>query len=108
MTLPGISSRWYHIGSSEDFVEEQPVCRSIGGLEIAIFRFDGELFALDDRCTHGDARLSEGWVDGNCVECPLHQARFNLWTGEPETPPAWEPVKAYRLRVDGADVFIEI
>lgn len=108
MTMPRAAAEWHHIGCSGDFVEDEPTSRSIGGLDIAIFRVGGELFALDDRCSHGDARLSEGWVEGKCVECPLHQSRFNLLTGEAETPPAWEPVRAYRLRVDGADVFIEI
>ena len=102
------SSRWRRIGSTDEFAEGEPIRRSIGGCDIAIFRVDGNLYALDDHCSHGDASLSEGWVEGNCVECPLHQARFNLITGEPETGPALEPVRSYNLRIDGPEVFVEI
>src|SRR3546814_4598212 len=102
MSDASVTLRWHLIGSLDDFVEDQPVSRVVEGTDVAIFRVNGELFALADHCTHGDARLSEGWVEGNCVECPLHQARFNLLTGEAETGPAWEPVRAYKLRTDGS------
>lgn len=102
------NARWYRIGSADEFAEDEPIRRSIGGCDIAVFRVDGELYALDDHCSHGDASLSEGWIEGNCVECPLHQARFNLITGEPETGPAVEPVRSYKLRTEGKDVFVEI
>src|SRR3546814_1560281 len=92
--------------SSDVCSSDLPVSRVVEGTDVAIFRVNGELFALADHCTHGDARLSEGWVEGNCVECPLHQARFNLLTGEAETGPAWEPVRAYKLRTDGSQVYI--
>lgn len=101
-------TRWVRIGSDDDFAEDEPTRRSLGGLDIAVFRVDGKLYALDDHCSHGDASLSDGWVEGNCVECPLHQARFNLLTGEAETGPAVEPVRSYKLRTDGTDVFVEI
>src|SRR3546814_12883410 len=85
MSDASVTLRWHLIGSLDDFVEDQPVSRVVEGTDVAIFRVNGELFALADHCTHGDARLSEGWVEGNCGECPLHQARFNLLTGEAET-----------------------
>src|SRR3546814_21053393 len=91
MSDASVTLRWHLIGSLDDFVEDQPVSRVVEGTDVAIFRVNGELFALADHCTHGDARLSEGWVEGNCVECPLHQARFNLLTGEAEPGPTWEP-----------------
>lgn len=108
MNLADAHSHWYRVGEVDEFSEDEPSRRSVGGHDIAIFRVDGELYALDDHCSHGDASLSEGWVEGGCVECPLHQARFNLRTGEAESGPAWEPVRSYKLRIDRADVFVEI
>jgi 3-phenylpropionate/trans-cinnamate dioxygenase ferredoxin component len=66
---------------------------------IAVFNVDGELFAIDDTCTHQDASLADGWVEGCAVECPLHAACFDLRTGMPSGPPAKTPVRTY-------DVFV--
>jgi 3-phenylpropionate/trans-cinnamate dioxygenase ferredoxin subunit len=67
-----------------------------------VFNADGDLFAIDDTCTHQDASLSEGWLEGCLIECPLHAACFDLRTGKPTGPPAKRPVRTYpTLVVDG-------
>jgi len=54
-----------------------------GGTSVAIFNVDGELFATQDRCTHGDWSLSEGgYLDGDVVECSLHMGKFCVRTGK--------------------------
>ncbi|MFI5959864.1 bifunctional 3-phenylpropionate/cinnamic acid dioxygenase ferredoxin subunit [Cryptosporangium sp. NPDC051539] len=70
---------------------------------ITVFRTDdGELFALDDTCTHQDASLADGWIEGGAVECPLHASRFDLRTGRPDCLPAKIPVRTHEvLVVDG-------
>ncbi|MHC0433100.1 bifunctional 3-phenylpropionate/cinnamic acid dioxygenase ferredoxin subunit [Streptomyces sp. O3] len=69
---------------------------------IAVFHVDGELFAVDDTCTHQDASLSEGWLEGASVECPLHAASFDLRTGMPLCLPARRALRTYQvLVVDG-------
>ncbi|ASO18913.1 3-phenylpropionate/trans-cinnamate dioxygenase ferredoxin subunit [Actinoalloteichus hoggarensis] len=62
---------------------------------VAVFNADGELYAIDDTCSHQDASLSEGWLEGCLVECPLHAAMFDLRTGMPTGPPARRPVRTY-------------
>ncbi|MEU1168634.1 bifunctional 3-phenylpropionate/cinnamic acid dioxygenase ferredoxin subunit, partial [Streptomyces sp. NPDC005921] len=57
---------------------------------------DGELFAIDDTCTHQDASLADGWLEGCEVECPLHASRFDLRTGAVDAPPAKLPVRTRR------------
>lgn len=69
---------------------------------------DGELFAVDDTCTHEDESLSEGWVEGDCVECPAHNSIFDLRTGEAKTLPATEPVATYAVHTDGDDAVITL
>jgi 3-phenylpropionate/trans-cinnamate dioxygenase ferredoxin component len=67
---------------------------------VAVFHTeDGELFAIDDTCTHQDASLAEGWVEGCAVECPLHESRFDLRTGHADAPPATRPVRTHRVVV---------
>jgi 3-phenylpropionate/trans-cinnamate dioxygenase ferredoxin subunit len=68
---------------------------------IAVFHTeDGEVFAIDDTCTHQDASLADGWVEGCEVECPLHASRFNLRTGAVEDMPAKLPVRTHAVVVE--------
>src|SRR6516165_6322121 len=71
----------------------------VGGRSIAIYDCDGELFATDNICTHAYACLSDGWLDGNAIECPLHAARFDVRTGQVLDPPATEDLKTYPVRL---------
>ncbi|MFE5029084.1 bifunctional 3-phenylpropionate/cinnamic acid dioxygenase ferredoxin subunit [Streptomyces sp. NPDC056656] len=73
---------------------------------IAVFNADGELYAIDDTCTHQDASLSEGWLEGCLVECPLHEASFDLRTGRPTCLPARRPVRTHRVTVDEGVVHV--
>jgi 3-phenylpropionate/trans-cinnamate dioxygenase ferredoxin subunit len=76
---------------------------------VAVFRTDeGELYAVDDTCTHQDASLAEGWVEGCAVECPLHESRFDLRTGHADVPPAVHPVRTHRVVVQDDAVHVEI
>ncbi|RDH79303.1 bifunctional 3-phenylpropionate/cinnamic acid dioxygenase ferredoxin subunit [Mycolicibacterium moriokaense] len=70
---------------------------------IAVFHTDdGDVFAIDDTCTHQDASLADGWLEGCEIECPLHASRFNLRTGEADAPPAKLPVRTHQVTiVDG-------
>ena len=75
---------------------------------IAVFRTeDGDLFAIDDTCTHQDASLADGWLEGCAVECPLHQSTFDLRTGQVDQPPAKRPVRTHRVVVIEGEVFVD-
>lgn len=74
---------------------------------IALFHTDdGELFAIDDTCTHQDASLADGWVEGCQVECPLHASKFDLRTGAVDAPPAKMPVRVHEVSVVDGDIMI--
>jgi 3-phenylpropionate/trans-cinnamate dioxygenase ferredoxin component len=75
---------------------------------IAVFNVEGTLFAISDTCTHAEASLSEGRVDGETVECPLHGACFDLRTGEALTPPAVEPAQTFPVIVQEDEIYVEI
>ncbi|OMH23151.1 bifunctional 3-phenylpropionate/cinnamic acid dioxygenase ferredoxin subunit [Tersicoccus phoenicis] len=75
---------------------------------IAVFRTeDGEVFAIDDTCTHQDASLADGWLEDCTVECPLHASRFDLRTGAVDAPPARRPVRTHRVEVVDGNVLVE-
>jgi 3-phenylpropionate/trans-cinnamate dioxygenase ferredoxin subunit len=76
---------------------------------IAVFHTeDGEVFAIDDNCTHQNASLADGWLEGCEVECPLHAARFDLRTGEPDGPPAIRPVRTHQVTITDGDIYIAV
>lgn len=75
---------------------------------IAVFRTEeGELFAIDDTCTHQDASLAEGWLEGCAVECPLHASSFDLRTGQVDVPPARRPVRTHRVWEADGSIWVE-
>ncbi|WP_330277893.1 bifunctional 3-phenylpropionate/cinnamic acid dioxygenase ferredoxin subunit [Lentzea sp. NBC_00516] len=74
---------------------------------IAVFNAEGAIYAIDDTCTHQDASLSEGWLEGCLVECPLHAASFDLRTGAPTCLPAKRPVKTYSVQVNDGEVYVD-
>jgi 3-phenylpropionate/trans-cinnamate dioxygenase ferredoxin subunit len=81
------------------------------GRKIGVFHGeDGELYAIEDRCSHDDGPLAEGEFDaGACtVECPRHGSLFDLRSGRPKTLPAYVPVDTFEARVEDGDVKLEV
>jgi len=83
---------------------------TVAGLRVALFNVGGEFYAIQDRCSHADAPMSDGYVHKRelCVACPWHGAEFDLKTGKALTPPACEDIAVYPVDVDGDEVFIEV
>ena len=79
-----------------------------GNLTLAVFNVEGEFYVTDDTCTHGPGSLSEGYIEGDVVECNFHNGQFNIKTGEVVAPPCMIPVKTYRTVVEDGKVFIVI
>jgi nitrite reductase/ring-hydroxylating ferredoxin subunit len=98
--------RWVHAAQLGDLSDDEPIGVVVEGIQVAVFRDADRIFALSDICTHGAARLSEGYVEDGCVECPLHQALFDLATGEVRTGPAVEPVRSFEVRLDGDAIMV--
>jgi len=78
------------------------------GLTLAVFNVDGRFHVTDDGCTHGPGSLSEGYLEGEIIECNFHQGCFNVRTGEVVSPPCVIPVKTYTSVVQDGVVYIEI
>ena len=95
-------------GKPEEIPPGKARCRDVGKKRIAVFNVDGEFFAIDDTCTHAEASLSDGWLDGCVANCPLHGAQFDLKSGQSLAPPAFDPVKTYRVVVAEDSVRVEV
>jgi 3-phenylpropionate/trans-cinnamate dioxygenase ferredoxin subunit len=91
----------------EDIKKGKAIRVKIGDDAIAIIRTKADkVYALDDKCSHGEISLSEGFVDN--IECWAHGAKFSLETGDALTLPAYEPVAKYEVIIDNGDIFLEI
>lgn len=99
--LPGRGDRfmWQRVCPLSDLPDGSSI-RCDVGRGIAIFHVDGELFAVDDTCTHGESSLSEGWVENCQVECNFHFGRFDLRTGEAVAFPAEIDLNTHKVKVD--------
>jgi 3-phenylpropionate/trans-cinnamate dioxygenase ferredoxin subunit len=81
----------------------------IGDDAIAIAKTkSGDVYAIDDKCSHGEISLSEGFIEKDTIECWAHGAKFSLGTGEALTLPAYEPVKTYEVLIENDEIFLEI
>ena len=74
--------------------------------QVLLANIDGSIHAVDDVCSHAYASLSEGDLNGEEVECPLHGGTFNVTTGEVLGPPADEPVRVYKVQIEGDDILV--
>jgi naphthalene 1,2-dioxygenase ferredoxin component len=100
--------QWIDAIGRDALIEGDVVAADVQGREIAIYLVEGTAYATDNLCTHGNARLSEGFVLGDCVECPLHQGQFDIRSGMPLCPPVTEPLRIYPTRIVGERVEVAI
>ncbi|RZL85792.1 MAG: non-heme iron oxygenase ferredoxin subunit [Variovorax sp.] len=98
---------WTKIATADQVGEDEAIAVVLGDLKLALFNSAGGLHVTDNVCTHQYALLSEGYVEDGCVECPLHQARFDLSTGAAMCAPATQPIRVYPVKVEGADVLVD-
>ena len=78
------------------------------GFTLAVYNVGGEFYVTDDQCTHGPGSLSEGYLEGDVIECNFHNGQFNVRTGEVVSPPPMVPIKTYKASVENGRVLIEI
>jgi 3-phenylpropionate/trans-cinnamate dioxygenase ferredoxin subunit len=103
-------SEWVTVARVEDIPPGHAARVEIDGIPVAIFNVEGEIYCLDDTCSHAEASLSEGDLDVDrcAIECPLHGSSFDLRTGDPLTLPAVEPVRAHRVQVSDGHIHIAL
>jgi 3-phenylpropionate/trans-cinnamate dioxygenase ferredoxin component len=103
-----MTSGWRRIASMSQLREEEAFPAKLGDVPIALYRLDGQIYALDDICTHEYALLSHGFIEGRAIECPLHQAKFDIPTGKCVAPPATLDLNRYAVRVEDGDIYVSV
>jgi 3-phenylpropionate/trans-cinnamate dioxygenase ferredoxin component len=96
------------VASLSDLADESAVKVVVGRTPVCLARSGGEVFAVNDICSHAEVSLSEGDVEDGTVECWLHGSRFDLRTGAPTGLPATKPVATYPVTIEGDEVFVAV
>lgn len=102
------TERWAPTLALEALDPDYPSIFRLGGAELALCRVGDEAFALSDICSHAYAHLSDGWIDGDEIYCPLHQGSFDIRTGAAVASPCFEPVTSYPTRIEDGMVFVDL
>lgn len=99
---------WTRVAERAVLERESPMAVEVNGEDIALYWLDGQPFATSNTCTHAFARLSDGFLDGGCIECPIHQAQFDIRTGDAVAGPASAPLRTYPCRIAGEGIEIDV
>jgi 3-phenylpropionate/trans-cinnamate dioxygenase ferredoxin subunit len=99
-------AQWVTVASADDIPQGSCVVVDIDDAKIAVYNLGGRFFAIEDVCTHDGGELASGRLEGEQVICPRHGARFCIRTGAALSPPAYEPVHCFPLRVENGSIQI--
>ena len=86
----------------------EPLSVEVDGIPVVVVRCGLDVYAVEDRCTHDGEALGEAVVESCQIICPRHGAQFCLRTGEALTPPAYEPLRTYKVREEAGRVLVEV
>ena len=99
---------WHKLASVADIPDDAPLETGIDTLPLALYNVDGEIFCTANLCTHAEAFLSDGYLEGFEIECPLHGARFDIRDGRVLCQPAEKDVATYPVKIEDGTVYVEL
>lgn len=103
-----MSQQWIDAAAQSAVPDEEVIAVQVAGKEVALYGVDGEVYATDNTCTHGHARLCDGFLEGTEIECPLHQGRFDVRTGKAMCAPLTEDIRCYPVKIENGRVFVDL
>jgi nitrite reductase/ring-hydroxylating ferredoxin subunit len=101
-------SDWQAVAEEAALALDDMIAAKLADRRVIVYRTSAGLFATDRRCTHQGADLLRGYLDGEVIECPVHQGRFNVRTGQPLNAPACVPLATYEVRVNGGKIELRV
>ena len=101
-------ARWTDLAAADVLAPDDVVAVNGPNGEIALYSVNGQVYATDNHCSHGKARLCEGFLLGHEIECPLHQGRFDVRNGQPTCDPAATAIASYPVKIEGGRVWLQL
>ena len=103
-----MSTAWIDVAGKDDVPEDDVVGIDINEKSIALYQVEGEIYATDNICTNGNARLCDGFLEGHEIECPLHQGKFDVRNGKAMCAPLTEDIRIYPVKIENGRVLVEL
>jgi len=104
-----MTQQWVAVATCSDISEDDTYAVEVDGRPICLYNVAGEYFATDNKCTHGDADLSDGLIqDGHLIECPLHEGTFDIRSGKPMRAPCVEAIRCHKVRVQQGVIYLQL
>jgi len=103
-----MSDNWTDAAAVADVPEGDVIGVNVAGRDIALYEVDGAIYATDNVCTHGHARMSDGFLEGREIECPLHQGRFDVCSGQALCAPLTENIRTYPVKLVDQRVMLRL
>lgn len=97
---------WIPVAKENELAPGQMKRVQAGGKRLLVCNADGELYVIDEMCSHEDYSLFLGCIQGGRIKCSLHGSYFDLKTGNPETDPADEPICSYPTKIEGGRLWV--
>lgn len=106
--MPDAANTWTDLAAAAVLAPDDVVAIAGPAGEIALYSVAGEVFATDNQCSHGQARLCEGFLLDYEIECPLHQGRFDVRDGQPRCAPADAPIRCYPVKIEAERIWLQL
>jgi len=101
-------TEWIDAAAEDGVPEDDVIGLQVAGRDIALYKVEGSVYATDNICTHGHARLCDGFLDGFEIECPLHQGKFDVRDGRASCAPVTQGLRSYPVRIEGGRVYLQL
>ena len=103
-----MSNEWQRVARLADLEPEYPTRIRLGDREVALCLVDGEVFAIDNVCSHAHALLSDGYLEGHALFCPLHGGGFDVRTGKVVAAPCTVDIAVVPTKVEDGEIFLKL
>ena len=102
-----MSESWTKVAELADVPEDGTLLVDVGATPVCLYNLGGKIYATHDTCSHGLASLADGFVDGENIECPLHQGLFHIPTGKAVGAPCKIDIQTFEVKVEGGAILLK-
>jgi 3-phenylpropionate/trans-cinnamate dioxygenase ferredoxin component len=100
-------SEWIDVVEETALSDGEHVVVDVDGVDVAVFKIDGQFYAIEDVCSHDGAEIASGRLEGDEIICPRHGARFCVKTGAVKSPPAYEDIACFAVKIENKQVKVK-
>ena len=102
-----MNDNWAKVANVSEVPEDGTLLVRCGPEPVCLYNVGGKIYATHDTCSHGQASLADGFIEGEEIECPLHQGRFHIATGKAAREPCTEDIRSYTVKIDNGAVLLK-